>query len=437
VLVDDHKQKSLATALRVNKSWFANGVPVLYRVLTHLQGILDVLSSPNIDTYLSSIHHIVFIRCYAATFEKIKDICPTLPELRSISVAPSVVSILEMERYYARELNCEKEYLLDPISVLLGPSFCKFSCAGVILTRRFLKALKDKCPHLEKLEIKFMRGYNVREIDEDYLRQWFLDMPSVHSISIFNRGNIENLHQDDPIHQLVSVDLISIMLARPLRALGLECYPGNLCALDASEIFEILRDLRIVLRRDIFECLPRFRYLFNLHVRIDGTITEKLIPYIASLAHLKSLRMIFGQLLELKTEEIMLLGNLHELKRLEIRSSQQGLIEDYFNVAITFLPIKVPTTFDEDCLNQLLSSFPNMRHFFILIDWEPNSSRVLKSVTTSWPNLEYLGLGYKIKLYESLIQSLGNQTLFPCLQYFMPLKEIVMGISVDLAESRA
>lgn len=89
ILLDDNEQDSLVTVLRVSKSWFANGVPVLYRVLTDLQGVFGALGSPNIDKYLSSICHIVFEgRCYTEALDRVKDTTLTLPKLRFISVAP-------------------------------------------------------------------------------------------------------------------------------------------------------------------------------------------------------------------------------------------------------------------------------------------------------------------------------------------------------------
>lgn len=430
LLVDDNKKKSLATALRVSKSWFAHGVPVLYRVLADLRGIFGALHSLNVDRYLSSICHIVFKRgCHRDDLAKIRDTSLSLPNLRLVSVKPPFVPVLE------KKPNYEEEHSLEAISALLQPSVRAFSCIGGILTRDFLTSLKQKCPDLEKLELKFMGRHNVREIDEDYLRHWLRDMPSVHSVSIFNLGGSDNGHRDGLIDELVSDELVSDLLDRPLKTLGLERYPAKLGQLDESEIFYSLRDLRIVLGRGLFGSLPRFRYLHNLHVRIDGPVTETLLPSIASMVHLESLKIIFGDVPTLKIRDIMLLGNLHALKQLEIRSSRRG----YGNSPRYFLPIKVATSFNKDRFGELVFLFPKMRHFFILFDWIPDSLRVLKSVAAAWPNIEYLGLGYSVDLHESLMyqHNLGvKKPTFPYLQKLMPLRRIVMDVSVELAESR-
>jgi hypothetical protein len=421
VLVDGGEKKYLATALRVNKSWFANCVPILYRTLPDLRGIFGAVGSPNLDRYLSNICHIVFEGgCYTKDLKKTKDTNLNLPNLRFISVEPPFVP-------RGTKQNYEEEYSLEPILALLRPSVRVFSCIGGILTREFLTALKEKCPHLEKLELKFMRSHNVRNIDEDYLRHWLRDMPSVHSVSIFNLGNISNGHRDELIEELVSDDLLSDLLDRPLKTLGLECYLEKLGRLGDKEIFYSLRDLRVVLRQDIFGSIPRFRHLRNLHVRIDGLLTETLFPSIASLTHLKSLKIIFGGLPTLQTEDIMLLGNLHALKRLEIRSSQRGRIRSYNDKSDIFLPIEVPESFDEDCFYKLVSSFPNMWHLFLLFDWVPDSFRVLKSVATTCPNIEYLGLGYNIDIHESLMND--RKPVFPCLKRFTPVRKITMDVS--------
>jgi hypothetical protein len=109
------------------------------------------VGSPNLDTYLFNICHIVFEGgCYTEDLKKVKDTSLELPNLRFISVQPHFVPGRTKRNY-------EEEYSLEPIFPLLRPSVIAFSCIGGILTRELLTALKEKCPHLEKLELKFMR----------------------------------------------------------------------------------------------------------------------------------------------------------------------------------------------------------------------------------------------------------------------------------------